>query len=321
MTGFHVLDGGLQTVFQDAGRRGLLAVGVPHSGALDILSWRLANRLVHNEEGDVALELRSPGPVLRLDAPAARIALTGSSAGLSIERGGEVQEWPSWRAIDLEAGDIVRIVPFADTAVAYLAVRGGFAVPDVLGSRATFLRGGFGGIHGRALQAGDDLSLVNIVRPDVPCLVLLTPPQFMASPILRVIEGPQADHFTDAARATFLAAPFTVTRDLDRMGIRLDGPVLEHSRGADIVSDATVPGAIQVPGSGHPILLLNDCQTTGGYPKIATVISADLAAAGRLVPGAQIRFRKVSLEEADTARADAAKAWQALSAMIVPVRE
>src|SRR5690606_12426517 len=183
-----------------------------------------------------------------------------------------------------------------------------------------FLRGGFG-IHGRALQAGDDLPLVNIVRPDVPCLVLLTPPQSTASPILRVIEGPQADHFTDDARHAFFAKPFTVTRDLDRMGMRLNGPALEHSNGADIVSDATVPGAIQVPGSGRPILLLNDCQTTGGYPKIATVISADLAAAGRLVPGAQIRFRKVGLEEADAARADAAKAWQALSTMIVPVRE
>lgn len=319
MSGFSVLDGGLQTTIQDAGRHGLLALGVPTSGALDTLSYRLANRIAGNPPGAAALELRSPGPALRLDAENARIALTGTAA-LTVERNGEVQEWHGWRAIDLQRGDIVRIPGFSDTAVAYLAVAGGFDVPEVFGSRATFLRGGFGGFKGRALREGDFLPLNAPGIPDTPCLTLPTPPRFVGSPLLRALPGPQADHFTAAAQRAFFEEPFLVTRDLDRMGMRLEGPDLERAKTGDFASDATVPGAVQVPGATRPILLLNDCQTTGGYPKIAVVISADLPSAGRLMPGAEVRFRKATIAEAEEARAESEHAYHRLANALIAVR-
>ena len=317
---FHVLEGGLQTTVQDNGRVGLLALGVPRSGALDGLSYRLANRLAGNAPGTAVLELRSPGPVLRLDADAARVALTGTSAGLIVVRDGAVQEWPAWRAVDLRRGDVIRIPPFADTAIAYLAIAGGMDLPENFGSRSTFLRGGFGGFEGRALRAGDDIPLLRATSSEGPCLTLLRPPVFVASPVLRALPGPQADHFTPAALDLFFRKEFTVSREFDRMGMRLEGPALEHKAGADIVSDATTPGTVQVPGSSQPILLLNDCQTTGGYPKIAVVISADLPSAGRLLPGAEIHFRKVTMTEAEEAREVAEHLYRRIGRDVVAVR-
>ena len=317
---FHVIEGGLQTTVQDAGRRGLLALGVAHSGALDSLSWQLGNRIVGNSADTASLELRSPGPALRLEGKSARVALTGTSGALIVERQGAAQEWPAWRAVDLRDGDVVRIAPFDDTAVAYVAVAGGFAIAEELGSRSTFLRGGLGGLDGRALKGGDVLPLVDEHAPDDPCLTLLKTPRFAAAPVLRAMPGPQADHFSEDAHAAFYSRPFAVTRDLDRMGIRLEGPALTHVRGADIVSDATLAGAVQVPGSTQPILLLNDCQTTGGYPKIAIVISAELPIAGRLLPGTEVRFRKVDITEAEEARFEAEHAYRLLANSLAVVR-
>lgn len=320
MSAFCVLDGGLQTLVQDAGRPGLLALGVPRSGVLDTLSFDLANRLVANPAGAAVLEFRSPGPALRLEAPAARITLTGTAGPLLIERDGATQEWPAWRAVDLREGDIVRIAPFADTAIGYLAVAGGIDVPEHFGSRATFLRGGFGGVNGRALKTGDRLALVRSIPPDSPCLTLLTPPRFATAATLRALAGPQASRFAPAALKAFFSGEFRVTRDLDRMGVRLEGPRIAHADPADIVSDATVPGAVQVPGSSQPILLLNDSQTTGGYPKIAIVISSDLPIAGRLLPGATVRFRQVEMAEAEEARTEARHHLDRLLKGLVAVR-
>jgi biotin-dependent carboxylase-like uncharacterized protein len=317
---FHILDGGLQTTVQDDGRAGLLALGVPRSGALDALSWRLANRLAGNAADIAALELRSPGPVLRLEGGAARIALAGTSAALRIERNGVVQEWPAWRAVDLAEGDIVSVTPFADTAVAYLTVAGGLDLPEHFGSRSTFLRGGFGGLDGKPLQSGGTLKLLTDSLPDTPCGTLLRPPVFTAAPVLRALPGPQADYFTPDALAVFFGQPFAVSRDLDRMGMRLEGPQVQHAEAADIASDATVPGAVQVPGSGQPVVLLNDCQTTGGYPKIAVVITADLPLAARLMPGSEVRFRQVTMTEAEEARAEAEHRFRSIANTIVPVR-
>jgi biotin-dependent carboxylase-like uncharacterized protein len=317
---FHILDGGLQTTVQDQGRTGLLALGVPRSGALDTLSWRLTNRITGNGADFSALELRSPGPVLRLEGGAARIALGGTAAALRIERDGTVQEWPAWRAVDLVDGDVISVAPFADTAIAYLAVAGGFNVPEHFGSRATFLRGGFGGLDGKPLKNGGLLKLVADTLPDTPCQTLLRPPVFTAAPVLRALPGPQADHFTPESLAAFFGQPFKVSRDLDRMGMRLEGTKLRHVGSADIISDAVVPGTLQVPGSGEPILLLNDCQTTGGYPKIAVVITADLPLAARLMPGSELRFRKVTMTEAEEARAEADHRYRSMANTIVQVR-
>ncbi len=317
---FEILDPGLQTTVQDLGRRGHLALGVPLSGALDVPTLRLANLLVDNGEAAAALECRSPGPVLRVSVPSARIALVGTQASLIVERGGDTEEWSSWRSVDLVEGDIVRVAPFADTAVAYLAIAGGVAVPEVLGSCSTFLRGGFGGLRGRALKVGDALSARDRERAG-PCLTLIQPPLIDDFPTLRVIRGPQAAMFGESTLSELVRESYTVTRDLDRMGARLNGPELVRRDSSEMLSDGTVPGALQVPPSGQPILLLADCQTTGGYPKIATVISADIPAAGRLMAGSRVRFAWVDVEEAVDALGEAERLFHRRVGMIATVRE
>jgi biotin-dependent carboxylase-like uncharacterized protein len=199
----------------------------------------------------------------------------------------------------LQRGDVVQIALDRQSACCYLAVEGGIAVPRVLGSASTYVRAALGGLNGRALQRDDVIPLAvgcvserSELRP--PALPSESPDQ----PI-RVVLGPQHKYFRKESLAALLDAEFRVSKDTDRMGMRLNGPLLRHRRGWDIVSDAVATGSIQVPGSGQPIVLLADHQTTGGYPKIATVISADLPRLGRCRPGDPLRFVSVELEEAE----------------------
>lgn len=321
MSRLRVLSGGLQTSVQDLGRRGFQAFGVPVSGALDPVSLRLGNTLVGNHDGAAALELRMVGPILRVEEGKVRVALAGTGAPLVIERAdGSREEWVSWHAVDLDEGDVISVPATPDTAVAYLVFAGGVDVPDVLGSRSTLLRGGFGGHHGRALQEGDELTLE---EPAIigRALTVLAPPPMLPAGVLRIIPGPQQDSFTPEALEDLQSEPFRVSTHSDRMGLRLEGPALHHVKGADIVSDAIATGSIQVPGSGQPILLLADHQTTGGYAKIATVISADIPAAGRLLPNSEVRFRVVSVEEAVAAARIAEERVAYLRGAVIPVRE
>jgi biotin-dependent carboxylase-like uncharacterized protein len=278
---------------QDLGRPGYRHFGVPLSGALDTMSLRLANALVRNPPHAAALEMRLAGPRLQAHA-AVRIALAHADA--VIERAaGNREPLPAWRSATLASGDILKIGAVQGGA-GYLAVAGGFDVPQVLGSRSTYARAGFGSLlrEGMTLPVGDaDLSQTE--------LAVLPAPSFTSSAPFRVIPGPQREAFTDAAFATFTSSTYTVTQEADRMGLRLAGPALAHVAGADIVSDAVTPGAIQVPGDGRPIVLLADCQSVGGYAKIATVISADLPRLGRLLPGDAIRFAAVDIAAALTA--------------------
>jgi len=198
---------------------------------------------------------------------------------------------------------------------AYLAVAGGIDVPRVLGSRATYLRGRLGGLDGRALQKGDVLPLGAPARDPGVAPGRHVPasrrPAYPAAVEARVVLGPQADRFTPAGLAAFLGGPYTVTPQADRMGYRLEGPAIEHARGHDIISDGIPLGGIQVPGEGQPIVLLVDRQTTGGYTKIATVISVDIARIGQTRPGQRVRFREVTLAEAHAALAAEATALAA----------
>ncbi len=188
-----------------------------------------------------------------------------------------------------------------ETCFGYVAISGGVAVSPFLGSRATYHRAGFGGHEGRPLAAGDRLPLGPDNRSVRP-LQLRSPPEISEGPI-RVIPGPQAEYFTEAAWKTFLTADYRVSREADRMGVRLEGKTLEHdpNLGADIVSDGLADGAIQVPGSGLPIVLLVDRQTVGGYPKIAVVASVDLRRFAALGPGDAVSFRKISVDDAEQA--------------------
>jgi biotin-dependent carboxylase-like uncharacterized protein len=297
-----VIEPGLFSTIQDRGRLGYQRFGVPISGALDPLSMSAANLLVGNPAEAAAVEVLHHGPHVRVEAESARLAYAGAAARIAID-GAANQTVSPGQSFVLPRGADLRIGVLSVGNVGYLAVEGGFDIALCLGSRSTYTRAELGGIEGRRLKAGDQLPLGQekaTPRSERRWLdYSITPPR-----VLRVILGPQDDYFTAAAIDTFLSAAFTVSRASDRMGIRLEGPALEHGKGFDIVSDGTAPGSIQVPGDGQPIVLRVDRQTTGGYPKIATVISADLVGLGRLAPGASISFTAVTLAEADALRTE-----------------
>ena len=305
MNALGVIEPGFGVTVQDLGRPGAQHLGIPVSGALDPVALHIANALVGNPAGCAALEIRLTGPTLEVAAPAARLALAGTRTPLEVPGSGPV---PAHRSVRLIRGQRLRIGSLADSGSAVLAVEGGFDLPAVEGSLSTCVRARIGGLAGRALAAGDALPL-RLGEPEPRAERHLGADAYLdgAGPV-RVIPGPQADHVTAAAFELFLSSVWRVTRDADRMGLRLEGPELAHRRGHDIVSDGIVTGSVQVPGTGRPIVLLADHQTTGGYPKIATVISADIARLGRLRPGDALRFEAVSIEDAQAARA-AQQAW------------
>ena len=301
MTFLAVIEPGAGVTVQDLGRPHVQHLGVPVSGALDPVALRLANALVGNAASVAALEVRLVGPTLEVAAPSVRLALAGTRTPLDIPGAGPV---PAHRSIRLVQGQRVRLGAITDGGSALLAVEGGFDLPRAYGSHATYVRGGIGGLRGRTLRAGDRLPLctgASAVRGEVQ---LHSDSYLDASGPVRIVIGPQQDHFTRQSLEWLLTQPYRISNDADRMGMRLDGLVLDHRAGHDIVSDGIVTGAIQVPGNGRPIILLADHQTTGGYPKIATVISADVPRLGRLRPGDEIRFTAVTVAEAEAARAD-----------------
>jgi biotin-dependent carboxylase-like uncharacterized protein len=310
------------TTVQDLGRPGYQRLGVPVSGALDHVSLRAANLLVGNPAGAAALEVAYQGPTLAVEAESVRVAFAGATAPIDIlyaEQTASAERLPPLHSLRLLKGQRVRIGALSGSAVGYLAIEGGFDVAPVLGSRSTFTRAGIGGFEGRPLRAGDRLA-INLAEATereermLPSLDLAIPARF------RVVLGPQDDYFTAAGLHTLLESTYTVTSASDRMGMRLEGPPLEHAKGYNIVSDGIAPGSIQVPGDGLPIVLLADRQTTGGYPKIATVISTDLPALGRLTPGAKIRFEAVSIELAEEACRQQAALIEAMVERIVPIQ-
>jgi len=296
-----VFEGGFLTTVQDAGRFGWGHFGVPPAGPMDPFAFRAANLLVGNPPGAAGLEITLTGPVLR-----------ASSECLIAVCGAEFDVWvgslpvPTWHAVFVRAGYEIRFGQRRSGARACLAASGGIALSDFLGSCATYLPGGFGGFEGRALRAGDQLFLGRYRESDLLIRAGKAWPRsarlpYSPNPTLRVVMGPQDDHFTSEGLATFLESEFEVTQSSDRMGYRLSGPMIAHHDKADIVSDGVVTGSVQIPGDGQPIVMMADHQTTGGYPKIATVIRADLPLLAQCLLGDRVRFRAVSIAEAQEA--------------------
>jgi biotin-dependent carboxylase-like uncharacterized protein len=312
---------GLMTTLQDLGRPGYQRLGIPVSGALDPVSLRAANLLCANPPGTGALEIAYQGPTLRVATDRVRVAYAGGDAPIEVlpAGGGTGRRVPAWQSMSLNKGESIRIGALSGAAIGYLAVEGGFDVAPVLGSQSTFVRGGLGGFDGRALQAGDVLPLKR-ARAEALEERMLPPADLRPPKRFRVVFGPQDDYFTEQGRRTLLESAFTVSPASDRMGMRLAGPALEHAKGYNIVSDGIAPGSIQVPGNGAPIVLLADRQTTGGYPKIATVISADLPALGRLTPGSRLSFEAVDIEAAEAAHRRFRADMEALGRRLGPVR-
>ena len=292
---------GFHTTVQDQGRRGFQHVGVPVSGALDRNGYLLANALVGNTQGAACLEIIGSGPELEVAGSSVRIALVGSGGGLEID-GRDGPLVPSGQTARLTRGEVVRVRLGGDAFSSYLAIEAGLDVPLCLGSRSTYTRAGFGGLKGRPLRSGD---MLHGFADDVATRDQVTfsePRSLGLDQAIRVVLGPQDDYFTAAAIENFLHGSYSITPASDRMGFRLAGPLLPHEGDYNIVSDGIVAGSIQVPGSKLPIVLMADAQTTGGYPKIATVISADLPVLGVRGAGRTVRFQSVSREEAETIR-------------------
>ncbi|WP_210516931.1 5-oxoprolinase subunit C family protein [Hymenobacter terricola] len=306
----RILRPGLLTTVQDLGRFGYQQDGIIVSGAADAVALRVANLLVGNEENAAGLEITLLGPAISFETDQL-IALTGAHLSPTING----QPVGQHRTIWVVAGATLAFGAAVAGCRAYLAVAGGVAVPLVLGSRATYLRAGFGGLHGRALRAGDELPIGEASDASATLQQALvrqgtawaqarwTPgpdlcPTPRRSPFVRALRGPEYEQFSAKSQQAFWRESFTITAEADRMGYRLQGPKLERIEETELLSSAVTFGTVQVPAGGQPIALLADHQTTGGYPRLAQVISADFSVLAQAAPGQRLRFQEVSLPEA-----------------------
>ncbi|MCI0570310.1 MAG: biotin-dependent carboxyltransferase family protein [Myxococcaceae bacterium] len=307
----RVLRPGLLTTVQDLGRRGWQHVGVTVGGAMDAFALRVANLLVGNVGTEAGLELTVRGPTLELSSDVL-LALGGGDLGATLDG----EPVPCWRPFAGRAGSVLSFEGARRGCRTYLCVAGGVSVPVVLGGRGTHLRARFGGLQGRALVEGDVLhpgersglaqrllaELLAAAQPVAhwgagPSLL----PRFAKEPVVRIMPGPEHAHFTEESRRALVKERFEVTAQSDRMGYRLQGPALALASPLELVSSPVAEGTVQVPPGGAPIVLMADRQTTGGYPRIAQVVTVDLPLLAQATPGTRVRFRAVSLAEAQAA--------------------
>ena len=294
----EITEGGLLTTVQDAGRPGHRRLGVTWAGPMDAAALAEANARVGNPSGAAALECTVVGPALRFLVTTV-FAWTGADLGAVLHRA-DLGAWPVPRGsrVRARAGNVLTFTGRRAGCRAYVAFAGGLDVPSVLGSRATDIGAGFGGFEGRPLRAGDLLALGAPPRDEPPMM----PPPRETQPEaarVRVVLGPQADALEPESLARLLAEPWVLGADSDRIGSRLDGPRLRHRGPAEIVTDGMLPGCIQVPPDGRPIVMMADCPATGGYPKVATIVAADLWRLAQAFPGeTTVRFEAVDVSEA-----------------------
>lgn len=288
---------GLATV-QDVSRSGWRKFGVPASGAMDAFALRAANLLAGNDPNCAAVEIGMGSIAFRALRDCV-IAAAGAGFGLSVY----IWEFPLWSSCYVRAGWMIRLEKLDFGMWAYLAVSGGVQTPPVLGSASTYLRGPFGGFNGRRLEAGDVLFTGIPPRPLEALAARTLPesarPAYSDNPTLEVVVGPQENYFTDESIETFLSSEYTVSSTSDRMGYRLEGAALTHCGKPELLSEGMTMGAVQVPADGQPIVMMADSPTTGGYPKIATVISADLPLLAQCAPGkSRLCFRSTTVGRA-----------------------
>jgi biotin-dependent carboxylase-like uncharacterized protein len=310
VTRLRILSAGPGVTLQDGGRQNYLRFGVTPAGPMDAAAHATANRAAGAAPQAAAIEISLGGLAVTVEGAPVTVALAGGGFAVSLDG----RPLPSAVVLPLvpEARLAVRPGPWG--AWCYLAVAGSIDVPPVLGSVATHTRSGLGGIGGRGLAAGDLLPIA-AARAGAPPAMIEAPWLAPGDDVIRVVLGPQDDYFSRDQIDAFLAGPWTVSARSDRMAYLLEGPRLAHAKGFNIVSDGIALGAIQVPGEGRPVVLMADRQPTGGYPKIATVIGADLGRLAQLRPGARFRFAAVSIEAAVAARRALAAALNAPPAL------
>lgn len=289
-----ILAPGPLSTIQDGGRFGAMSTGFSPGGAMDGYSMKIANLLVGNASGMGVIEMTMMGISASFDCDSL-IALTGADMDPFLND----EPMPMYRSVAVHKGDVLTMKAAKTGMRSYLAVAGGFDLPFAMGSQSTNLKCKLGGFNGRKLQKGDELPLIQSVSGVfAPERKINGQVKYPNEVLIRVMLGPQDDYFTQKGIDTFLGKVYTVTDQSDRMGIRLDGEKIENINGVDIISDGIATGSVQIPASGTPIIMMADRQTTGGYAKIATVISADLKKVAQARPGTRIRFMAVSEEEA-----------------------
>ena len=293
--GIQIINGGFLTTVQDMGRYGYQETGMSVSGVMDTRAASLANILVGNDAGEAVIEITMMGPTMKFTKDEI-IAVTGGDLGAKID--GKPME--RYRAVLIKAGQTLSFMGMYGGSRAYIAFAGGLDIPVVMGSRSTNLKSKVGGYEGRKLGAGDEIGF----RAPAAWLPNMSErkyelPNYSAKEwTLRVAMGPQDDCFTEKGIDTFLNSTYTISNEYDRMGCRMEGDVIEHKNGGDIITDGISFGAVQVPSHGNPIVMMADHQTTGGYTKIANVISVDLPVLAQCMPGMKIHFEKVTVDEA-----------------------
>jgi KipI family sensor histidine kinase inhibitor len=299
----EVIAPGLLTTVQDLGRSGYQRLGVPASGAVDLLAMRAANALVGNPAGAAGLEITVEGPTLRF-LEGARIAITGADLQ-PVLRSPAGTQWPLplWQSVFVRRGSVLECVGLRSGCRGYLAVAGGICLPLVMGSRSTYLPGEFGGQQGRRLQAGDILAVASpgghLASQAGRWLPPDSRPNYSDAPTVRAVLGPHQSHFGAEALVTLFAQEYQVAAASDRMGLRLQGEPLYYKGPGHLASFGMALGSIQVPPDGQPIVLLADRQTAGGYPVVATVIRADVPLLAQCLPGqSRVRFQAITIEEA-----------------------
>ncbi|MEA3321435.1 MAG: biotin-dependent carboxyltransferase family protein [Bacillota bacterium] len=305
---FQVMKPGLLTTLQDLGRTGYQEFGMVVAGAMDTFALQIGNLLVGNEKGEAALEVTIMGPELKALEDVV-VAICGGNLSPKVNG----KQAPMWKSFKVKKGELIEFGRPVEGARAYICVKGGFDVPVVMGSKSTYLKAQIGGLQGRALEKDDVLygesshqaTIGRSIHPDEI-------PSYEKEMEIRVCLGPHLDVFHESSVETFLSSTYEVTPQSDRMGYRLKGPKIEHKNSADIISEAIPLGGIQVPADGSPILLMADRQTTGGYTRIATVISYDIPLLAQAQPGTSIRFREVSVEEAQALYLKRAKLFSVL---------
>ena len=305
----EVIKPGLLTTVQDQGRWGYQCYGVAVAGAMDIFALASANRLVGNPEGAAGLEMTVLGPTLRLHRETT-FAVAGADLGVRLNG----EPIPNWTCHFAQAGALLEFAGRKSGIRSYLAISGGIDVPPIMGSRATYLLGRFGGLEGRALKPGDRLPLLPPAVDSQNFAGRVFPeelrPPYRKNPTLRVVPGPFADFFSPEAIQALFSTEYTITPQSDRMGYRLQGEPLRRGKQKELISCGLANGTIQVPPDGQPIILLADRQSIGGYPIIATLILADLPLIAQCAPGDQLRFSPVSIDEA---REEYLRLWGNLS--------
>ncbi|MDU4045659.1 MAG: biotin-dependent carboxyltransferase family protein [Peptoniphilus harei] len=294
MSSIDVINGGILTTIQDSGRYGYQELGIPTSGVMDDYNYRLANILVGNKLDEAVFEMTFFGPTLKFNENLI-IAITGSNMNPKIN--GELA--PMYETIKVKKGDTLQFGKVNEGIRSYLAFGGSIDVPVVNGSKSTHIKTKMGGIEGRALKAKDEINIKKSKEKTMRKIPEKYLPIFSHCNILRIVLGPQDDYFTEKGiHDLFRSGGYQVTKDFDRMGIRLKGTAIEHKETADIISDGTTFGSIQVPANGQPIILVADRQTTGGYTKIGNVITADLYKLAQMTFLDKVLFQEVTIEEA-----------------------